>query len=45
MNRGSIWCKRKAEAACGGADTSQYAVKIGGWAIFTANGSKVKKKR
>ncbi len=45
MNRVSIWCRRRAEAACGAPDCRQYALKIGGWANFAANDSKVKKKR
>jgi hypothetical protein len=45
MNPDSIWCKRKAEAACGAPESLGYAVKITWRAIFTANDSKLKKKR
>jgi hypothetical protein len=45
MNPVSIWCRRKAEAACGAPEKRHNACKIIGWAIFAANDSKREKKR
>lgn len=45
MKRGSIWCKRKAEAVSGAPEENKSALKISMWAIFAANDSKPKKKR
>ncbi len=45
MNRASIWCKRRAEAASGAPDRVLNALKSSRWVIFTANDSKLKKKR
>jgi hypothetical protein len=45
MKRGSIWCKRKVEAASGVPDIDKSVRKISELLVFSSNDSKHNKKR